>query len=88
MKWYIENGNELALEIAAELCLSAMTTSLLLNEAAAQKMIREMSVSPFSEASLALHLLLKQKPTHFVTEQAIKALGGKKFLLGHIFSFS
>jgi hypothetical protein len=67
-----------ALEIAAELCLSAMTTSLLLVEATAQKMMQEMSVSLFSEASFALHLLIEQKPTQFATEQALKALGGKR----------
>ena len=87
MKWYIENGNEVALDIAAELCLSAMTTSLILNEAGAEKMIRQMSVSPFSEASFALHLLLKQKPTYFVTEEARKALGGKRLLSSPV-SFS
>jgi hypothetical protein len=78
VKWYVEDGNDVALEIAAELCLSAMTTSLLLVEATAQKMMQEMSVSPFSEASFALHLLLEQKPTQFATEQALTALGGKR----------
>jgi hypothetical protein len=78
VRWYIEDGNEVALEIAAELCLSAMTTSLLLVEATAQKMMQETSVSLFSEASFALYLLLEQKPTQFATEQAIKALGGKR----------
>lgn len=77
MKWYAVNGNETALEVAAELCLSAMAASLVLTEHAAQKLMQEMSVSPFSEAALALHFLLTQTPSHFVSEQAIKALGSK-----------
>jgi len=67
----------MALDIAAELCLSAMAASLVLTEEAAQKLMQEMSVSPFSEAALALHLLLTERPAHFLREQAIKALGSK-----------
>lgn len=67
----------MALDITAELCLSAMAASLVLTEEAAQQLMQEMSVSPFSEASLALHELLAARPAHFVREQAIKALGSK-----------
>lgn len=67
----------MALDIAAELCLSAMAASLVLTEDAAQKLMQEMSVSPFSEAALALHHLLADQPAHFMTEQALKALGSK-----------
>lgn len=81
VKWYVTNGNVMALDIAAELCLSAMAASLVLTEDAAQKLMREMSVSPFSEAALALHELLIARPAHFVTEQAIKALGSKCFVV-------
>lgn len=67
----------MALDISAELCLSAMAASLVLTDEAAQKLMQEMSVSPFSEAALALHVLLTENPAHFVREQAIKALGSK-----------
>lgn len=70
----------MALLAAAELCLRAMTTSLmLLNEDAARSMMREMPTSPFSEAAMSLNLLLSRKPDNFVNEQAIKALVGKIF---------
>jgi hypothetical protein len=75
VKWYVANGNDVAIDIAAELCLSAMAASLVLTEEAAQKLMQEMSVSPFSEAALALHYLLTEQPGHFMTEQALKALG-------------
>lgn len=71
----------MALDVAAELCLSAMAASLVLTEEAAQKLMREMCVSPFSESALALHALLIENPNHFVKEQAIKALGSKLCLL-------
>lgn len=67
----------MALDIAAELCLSAMAASLVLTEEAAQTLMQEMSVSPFSEAALALHLLLTKNPAHFLRQQAMTALGSK-----------
>ena len=76
------------MDIAAELCLSAMAASLVLTEEAAQKLMQEMSVSPFSEAALALHYLLTEQPGHFMTEQALKALGSKYWLCGTIESKS
>lgn len=56
----------------------------MLTEEAAQKLMQEMSVSPFSEAALALHYLLTEQPGHFMTEQALKALGSKYRLCGTI----
>jgi hypothetical protein len=67
-----------ALEIAAELCLSAVTTSHLLAEATAQKMVQDVAVSPVAEAAFALHHLLERKPTKFATERALEALGGRR----------
>lgn len=68
----------MALLVAAELCLGAMTTSLmLLNEDAVQAMMQEMPITPFSEAATSLNLLLSRKPDDFVNEQAIKALVGE-----------
>ena len=68
MKWYTENGNDMALVMAAELRLAAMTTSVLL------------TVPPFSEAASSLLLLLIQGPSQFTSEQAIRGLGGEKLL--------
>ena len=42
----------------------------------AQDILREMSSSPFSEAAEALRIMLSRKPKHFVSQQALSALGG------------
>lgn len=46
---------------------------------AAVEMRQEGNVSPYADAAQALKSLLVQAPTHFLSNQAIAALGGTYF---------
>jgi hypothetical protein len=68
-----------ALDIAMELAMAVFrqSASPFKDEQAARPIIQETSVSPYSEAALAMDALLSLKPHHFVSNQAIAALGGE-----------
>jgi len=73
--WYAATPD--SLNVAADLALS--TFSLCGSEFAVSpeclEMRREANISPFSEAAKALKALLTKNPRHFVSAQAISALG-------------
>jgi hypothetical protein len=76
-RWYADGHAEGALAVATELALSTFTlaASNFPMETGAIEMRREASISPYKDAALALNSILSQVPQHFLTNQAIAALG-------------
>lgn len=68
-----------ALDVAMELAMAAFqqSASPFADDVAARAIIHETAMSPFSEAALTVHALLSLKPSHFVSNEAIAALGGE-----------
>ena len=68
-----------SMDIAIELAISAFRQSAtpFPDEDMARSIMHETCVSPFSEAALTIRELLSLTPLHFVSNQAIAALGGK-----------
>lgn len=66
------------LDIGADLALStfSLCATNFPQEEVSIEMKREANISPFPEASKALQVLLCGYPQHFLSNQAIAALGG------------
>jgi hypothetical protein len=65
------------LDVATEMALSTFNLSATAfpNESVSKEMRREGAISPYSEAAKALESMLCHSPQHFVSNQAIAALG-------------
>ena len=77
-KWFSSNAGAI-LDTGADLALSTfnLCATTFPEEAVSVEMKREVDVSPYKEAALALDGVLCQAPQHFLSNQAIAALGGK-----------
>jgi hypothetical protein len=75
--------------VSAELCLFIFTqcASNFPKEPFSVSVLQECGVAPFSEAAKALESLLCQNPRHFLSNQAIAALGGKFFYYPLVWPF-
>jgi hypothetical protein len=67
------------LDIGADLALSTfnLCATNFPRESVSVEMKREADIAPYAEASKALQALLCQSPQHFLSNQAIAALGGE-----------
>ncbi len=67
------------LEVAFELSVSTvkMAGTAFSDAEPASDMLKEMDVSPFSEAAKALRIILTRSPAHFTTPGAVSLLGCK-----------
>uniref|UniRef100_A0A7S1VM81 Uncharacterized protein n=1 Tax=Grammatophora oceanica TaxID=210454 RepID=A0A7S1VM81_9STRA len=76
--WFAGRYVDGVLDIAAELSLStfSIAESAFSEEEPARLILQEMPVSPFSEAANAMRILLTRQPSHFISQQAMAALGG------------
>ena len=77
------------LDRAADLCLSTfnLCASGFPLEAVSVEMRKEGGVSPYSDAAKGLKSLLVKAPAHFVSNQSIAVLGGKKIFFLSGFNF-
>jgi len=76
-RWYGKGQISSALEVATELAMSTfnLSASDFPDNSTCSIMMRETSVSPFSEAALTLRELLSHSPQQFLSISAIAALG-------------
>lgn len=74
--WYTSFASPQALNVAFELSVSTinMSGTAFSDEEPASEMLKEMAVTPFSEAAKATRILLTRSPNSFATQNAISLL--------------
>ena len=77
--WYTTEASTNMLEVAFELSVSTvkMAGTAFSDAEPASDMLKEMEISPFSEAAKALRIILTRSPAHFTTPGAVSLLGCK-----------
>lgn len=75
--WYTTEASPKLLEVAFELSVSTvkMAGTAFSDAEPASDMLKEMQVSPFSDAAKALRIILTRAPVHFTTPGAVALLG-------------
>jgi hypothetical protein len=76
-RWYVNTQVEGALDVATEMALSTFSLSAteFPHQSVSKEMRREGAISPYSEAAKALRTIICHSPQHFISNQAIAALG-------------
>lgn len=77
--WYTSHAATQALDVAFELSVSTinMSGTAFSDTEPASEMLKEMAISPFSEAAKAMRIILTRSPGHFTALHAISSLGCK-----------
>jgi len=75
--WYTMVASPQALDVAFELSVSTinMSGTAFSDQEPASEMLKEMAVTPFSEAAKATRILLTRSPLHFTSQHKITLLG-------------